>query len=211
MRSAARSATAHRSTATSRCVSLPVTCSGGRPDLLGWFEEKGWLLISDVAGILRGLTTDLTPRHDHRRPAHHRDGLSALAHPVRAAPAVGRREAVRRRLARRVGASDALRRHDPLRGDGRLRRGRVGVRRRQPLPAGPDRGSGLPRSRRPRRSATGCRPARSPAPACSATPTASRLQHRRQQHGQGPVLAVGIALGAVRHVVGRTSARRPRR
>ncbi|MBI4932622.1 MAG: ABC transporter permease [Actinobacteria bacterium] len=24
------------------------------PDILGWFEEKGWFLISDVAGVLRG-------------------------------------------------------------------------------------------------------------------------------------------------------------
>ena len=54
-------------------VSLPVLSSG--PDLLGWLEEKGWFLISDVAGILRGLTIDLAARHDHRRPAHHRHGL----------------------------------------------------------------------------------------------------------------------------------------
>jgi general nucleoside transport system permease protein len=38
-------------------VSLPVLSSG--PDLLGDLEEKGWWLISDAAGILRGLTSDL--------------------------------------------------------------------------------------------------------------------------------------------------------
>src|SRR6478735_9286912 len=27
------------------------------PDILGWLEEKGWLIISDVAGILKGVTT----------------------------------------------------------------------------------------------------------------------------------------------------------
>jgi general nucleoside transport system permease protein len=30
------------------------------PDPLGWLEEKGWFVISDVAGLLRGLTTGLT-------------------------------------------------------------------------------------------------------------------------------------------------------
>jgi simple sugar transport system permease protein len=30
------------------------------PDPLGWLEEKGWFVISDIAGLLRGLTTGLT-------------------------------------------------------------------------------------------------------------------------------------------------------
>ena len=46
-------------------VSLPVLSSG--PDLLGDLEEKGWWLISDAAGILRGLTVRHPARHDHRR------------------------------------------------------------------------------------------------------------------------------------------------
>jgi ABC-type uncharacterized transport system permease subunit len=36
-------------------VSLPVLSSG--PDLLGDLESKGWFLLSDVAGLLRGLTS----------------------------------------------------------------------------------------------------------------------------------------------------------
>ena len=36
-------------------VSLPVLSSG--PDLLGDLEAKGWFLLSDVAGLLRGLTS----------------------------------------------------------------------------------------------------------------------------------------------------------
>jgi simple sugar transport system permease protein len=38
-------------------VSLPILSSG--PDLLGRIEAKGWFLISDVAGILHGLTSDV--------------------------------------------------------------------------------------------------------------------------------------------------------
>jgi ABC-type uncharacterized transport system permease subunit len=36
--------------------------SGGwsTPDILGWFEERGWFLIGDLAGIVRGLTTNLS-------------------------------------------------------------------------------------------------------------------------------------------------------
>ncbi|MEK9937219.1 MAG: ABC transporter permease, partial [Ilumatobacter sp.] len=36
--------------------------SGGwsTPDVLGWFEERGWFLIGDLAGITRGLTTNLS-------------------------------------------------------------------------------------------------------------------------------------------------------
>jgi general nucleoside transport system permease protein len=37
--------------------SLPVLSSG--PDLLGSLEERGWFLISDLAGLLRGLTSDV--------------------------------------------------------------------------------------------------------------------------------------------------------
>jgi len=39
-------------------VSLPVLSSG--PDLLGHLEDKGWFLLSDLAGILRGLTGDIS-------------------------------------------------------------------------------------------------------------------------------------------------------
>ena len=38
-------------------VSLPVLSDG--PDLLGDLERKGWFVLSDIAGILRGLTADL--------------------------------------------------------------------------------------------------------------------------------------------------------
>ena len=141
------------------------------------------------------------PRHDHRRPAHHRDWLSRLAHPVRASPAGRGREARRRRLARRVGHQDALLRRDPLRGDGRHGWGGVGIRRRQPLPAGPDPGSGLPRSRRPRvRQLDAGRHVR----------RRGRLrlrqrnpaQHRRQHHGQGLDPRRRHRARAVRRVVG---------
>ncbi|HYN32512.1 MAG TPA: ABC transporter permease, partial [Ilumatobacteraceae bacterium] len=30
------------------------------PDILGWFEEKGWFIIADAAGLARGLTTAVT-------------------------------------------------------------------------------------------------------------------------------------------------------
>jgi ABC-type uncharacterized transport system permease subunit len=39
-------------------VSLPVLSDG--PDLLGDLEQHGWFLLSDAAGILRGLTADVS-------------------------------------------------------------------------------------------------------------------------------------------------------
>jgi ABC-type uncharacterized transport system permease subunit len=44
---------------------MPITSGGdlfgwGSPDVLGWFEDKGWFVISDVAGMLKGLTTNLS-------------------------------------------------------------------------------------------------------------------------------------------------------
>ena len=38
------------------------------PDPLGWLEAKGWFVISDVAGLLRGLTTRPDARHHPRPP-----------------------------------------------------------------------------------------------------------------------------------------------
>lgn len=38
-------------------VSLPVLSDG--PDLLGDLEDKGWFVLSDLAGIAKGLTTDV--------------------------------------------------------------------------------------------------------------------------------------------------------
>lgn len=38
-------------------VSLPVLSDG--PDVLGDIEEKGWFFLSDLAGVARGLTTDV--------------------------------------------------------------------------------------------------------------------------------------------------------
>ena len=46
-----------RSTRQFPKVSLPVLSNG--PDLLGDLEKKGWFVLSDVAGILRGLTVDV--------------------------------------------------------------------------------------------------------------------------------------------------------
>jgi ABC-type uncharacterized transport system permease subunit len=46
-------------------MSVPLT-SGGKlfgwqsPDPLGWLERKRWLLVSDLAGLLRGLTHDVS-------------------------------------------------------------------------------------------------------------------------------------------------------
>ena len=48
-------------------ASLPVLSSG--PDLLGSLEEKHWFLISDVAGVLRGVTHGLGVLDDPRRAA----------------------------------------------------------------------------------------------------------------------------------------------
>ncbi|MFN6121268.1 MAG: ABC transporter permease [Actinomycetes bacterium] len=44
---------------------MPLTSGGDlfgwrTPDPLGWLEEKQWFLLSDVAGLLKGLTTNLT-------------------------------------------------------------------------------------------------------------------------------------------------------
>jgi len=39
-------------------VSLPVLSDG--PDLLGRLEDQGWFLLSDLAGILKGLTADVS-------------------------------------------------------------------------------------------------------------------------------------------------------
>ena len=39
-------------------VSLPVLSDG--PDLLGRLEDRGWFLVSDLAGILKGLTADVS-------------------------------------------------------------------------------------------------------------------------------------------------------
>lgn len=42
-------------------LSLPVLSGGwGTPDVLGNLEKRGWFLISDAAGILRGLTIDVS-------------------------------------------------------------------------------------------------------------------------------------------------------
>jgi len=30
------------------------------PDILGWFEDTGWFMIADVAGFLKGLTSEVT-------------------------------------------------------------------------------------------------------------------------------------------------------
>ena len=38
------------------------------PDPLGWLEDKEWFVVSDVAGLLNGLTSDAEPRH-HPRPS----------------------------------------------------------------------------------------------------------------------------------------------
>ena len=44
---------------------LPLTSGGDlfgwtTPDPLGWIEEKGWFMLSDIAGLLKGLTSNLT-------------------------------------------------------------------------------------------------------------------------------------------------------
>jgi simple sugar transport system permease protein len=44
---------------------MPFTSGGDlvgwkSPDVLGWFEDKGWFVISDLAGMLRGLTSNLS-------------------------------------------------------------------------------------------------------------------------------------------------------
>jgi len=44
---------------------MPFTSGGDlfgwkTPDPLGWLEDKGWFLISDIAGLLKGLTSNLT-------------------------------------------------------------------------------------------------------------------------------------------------------
>jgi general nucleoside transport system permease protein len=42
-------------------VSLPLLSGGfGTPDLLGWLEKRHWFYVSDVAGLAKGLTTNLS-------------------------------------------------------------------------------------------------------------------------------------------------------
>lgn len=46
-------------------VSIPFLAGGkllgwDSPDLFGWFEQHGWFFVSDVAGILKGLTANLS-------------------------------------------------------------------------------------------------------------------------------------------------------
>ena len=126
-------------------------------------------------------------RHDHRRPARHRDGLSRVAHTVRAASAGRRRETGSRRLARRVGHQDALLRLDPCPGRwpgwaGRCSCSweRTGTSRARPRGRG---SSASPRSC----SGTGSRPGCSAVRASSATRTGIPPQHRRQPDGQSVV------------------------
>ena len=153
-------------------VSLPDPVERSRPARRSRGARDG-SCSPTLAGIAPRADRRPPARHDHRRPARHRDGLSRVAHTVRAAAAGRRREAGRRRLARRVGHQDALLRLDPLRGDGRGGRGGVRVRRRQPLPAGPDPGAGLPRPRRARVRQLEAGRACSAVRASSATPTVS--------------------------------------
>ena len=44
---------------------MPLTSGGDlfgwtTPDPLGWIEERGWFMVSDIAGLLKGLTTNIT-------------------------------------------------------------------------------------------------------------------------------------------------------
>jgi general nucleoside transport system permease protein len=47
-------------------VTVPVLAGGPlfgvhkTPDLFGWFERRHWFVVSDIAGLLRGLTADLS-------------------------------------------------------------------------------------------------------------------------------------------------------
>ena len=60
----------------------------GLSDWLGTIADKGWFLISDIAGVLGGLTTQLSAAERDRRRADRRLRMDPLADPVRAAPAV---------------------------------------------------------------------------------------------------------------------------
>jgi simple sugar transport system permease protein len=41
--------------------SMPILSGGwGTPDVLGWFEKQDWFFVSDIAGLLKGLTSDLS-------------------------------------------------------------------------------------------------------------------------------------------------------
>lgn len=46
-------------------VDIPILAGGDlfgwhSPDVLGWFEKKGWLFISDLAGLMRGFAANLS-------------------------------------------------------------------------------------------------------------------------------------------------------
>ena len=134
-------------------------------------EKHHWFLVSDVAGIVRGLFTGVSLLTVRRRPAGGRHLLRALADGVRPAAAVLRREPGGRRVAGRERLPDEVRRGGRLRRVRRARRGVPRDRRRQRLPGGPD---GRPRLHRPGGHDLRQLAARAgwrPAPDCSATPT----------------------------------------
>ena len=89
--------------------------SRGSRTFLDWLNKREWFLVSDASGVLVGFTKGMAystliawlMRADLR--------LRPLAHGFRLAPAFGRREAGRDRLARRLGLQDALPRRADLR------------------------------------------------------------------------------------------------
>ena len=120
------------------------------PDALGRIDEWNWFAVSDVAGMLKGLTAGV--RYDVLVGVglFAATRVPAVAHALRAAPALGRRAPQRRRLARRARPPLPLHRGVDLRRPRRARRSDARHLRR-PLQPGPDRRQGVPRPGHARR------------------------------------------------------------
>ena len=172
--------------------SLPGLSDG--PDLLGDLEGKHWFIVSDLAGILSGLTVDVRV-----------DTLIAIALIVLSAYVVWRTPfGLRLRsagekpgAAESLGVSVPLMRYVGLAISGAFaglggRRHRV--RRLEPVPGGTGLRSRLPRPRLARVRQLDARTACWPVPGCSATPRALADSLDAGITVHGLILGAGIAL-----------------
>ena len=113
-------------------------CRGSRT---GWrpSRDKHWFFVSDLAGVVGGLVTNLSLLTIVALAAGPRDLVGPVAHLLRPAAALLRREPGRRRVPRRQRLQVQVPRRAHLRRPRRPRRRVPRDRLHQPLPGGPDR------------------------------------------------------------------------